>query len=453
MNVFLKNIDAVSAILKVQIEKSDYAEQWEKNLRGLRQKAVLPGFRKGMVPLGLVKKMYGKQTLLEEINKIMQESINNYLTDNQVSYLGNLLQNETEQKKIDYDIDENFEFCFDIALMPQFDVQLSKDDVIASYRVVISDEDVETRIEEMRKSFGMSEDAEKVEADDIVKGELVELEAGAPKQDGIHVEEAMLMPSFLKGKMEQKKFLNAKAGAKVVFNPYKAYKGAEAEIAAFLKIEKEDVKAMKSDFSFEIKTISRFKPAELNQEFFDRVLGKDVATNETELREKVKEALSKQYASMVEYRLTTEMKEFLLQKAKDVTFAEDFLKRWMLATDEKMTQEKLDEEFPEHIRDLKYNLVTDKLAKVYELKVSREELEAMAQYVIRMQSAQYGIYSIADEDLKSYMKEMLSNQETVRNLNARVLNEKIILLLKDKITITEEEVTAEAYKKIMKENN
>ena len=459
MNVSLKNIDAVSALLKVEIEQSDYWESWDKNLRGLRQKAEMPGFRKGMVPLGLIKKMYGKQTLVEEINKLLANSTYNYLHDNQIRYLGDLMPNETEQKKNDFDTDETFEFCFDIAMAPEFDIQLSKNDALTSYRITVDSEMVNKQVDSYRRSFGTHENADRVDAEDLVKGKLTELaadpsnakEAPVPKVDGIVNEEALLMPSYLKGKMEQKKFLKAKTGDTIVFNPYKAYKGTEAEIASFLKIEKEAVKNMKSDFSFEIKEITRFIPAALDQELFDKVFEVEKVQDEADFRDRINASLTLQFASQTDYKLQDDLHNMLIEKAGDLVFADAILKRWLLRTNEKTTMEAIELEYPKIVREWKYQLAKEKLIKAFDIKVENEDVEMMAKNVVKMQLEQYGIYAPQDDLVEKYASELMKKQEKVSDLADRVLDEKVISLMKDKITIAEQEVTLEDFRKILEE--
>ena len=451
MNFSLKKNDAVSILLKVEIEKNDYAEQLEKNLRKLRQQARIPGFRPGMAPLGYIKKMYGKQSMIEEVNKLVMNGLYTYLKENNVNILGDPIANETEQKKIDFDIDENFEFCFDIALRPDINFQLSKDDTLTSYRVVIDDETINKDVDSYRKQFGVSDKADSVAAEDIVKGKITELEEGAPKAEGIVIEEAMLMPSFMKGKMEQKKFIGAPIGKTIIFNPYKAYKGAEAEIASFLNIEKEAVKNMKSDFSFEVNEITRYTPAELNQDFFDKVYGADSVKSETEFRDKIKDTLSRQYDSYDEIILKRNIREMLIQKAGDVVFADDILKRWLLITNKKSTTEEVENDYPSVVRDLKYHFIREKLIETHHIIVEDDDINVLARQIVRSQFAQYGMYSVPDDMLDNYVKDMLKNEKTVNDLADRAIDDKLSVLVKEIITIAEQEVTTEEFKKIIEE--
>ena len=451
MNISLKNMDAVYAILKIEIEKNDYAEQLDKNLRKLRQKANMPGFRQGMVPFGLIKKLYGKQSLVEEINKLVSEHLFSYLRENQINILGEPMTCMTEQKRIDFDTDENFEFCFDLALTPVIDVQISKEDRLKLYKIVLKDEEVDKQIDLYRNDFGSYEKIDQVGTEDLVKGILVELEEGVPKTAGIKMEDASLMLYDLKGKMEQKKFIKAKVGDIIVFNPYKAYKGAEVELAAFLKIDKEAVKEMKSDFTFEISEINHFVPAEINQALFDKIFGENKVQSEAEFREEIGKLLTNEFASEAAYRRNKGFRDLVKRKADHLVFANDIIKRWILATNEKMTEETLADNFPKMIEDLKYRLVKEKLVKDFDILVADEDIEAMAKRMVQLQFAQYGMTSVPDETLDYHVKDMLSAKDTVDSLFARVLDEKLSDSLHEIITVEEQEVTVEEYRKIMEE--
>jgi len=451
MNVSFKSNDAISGILKIDIEKNDYAEQLSKNLQKLRQKVNMPGFRKGMVPVGMVKKLYGKQAMAEEVNNLVSEKLFSYIRDNDIKILGEPIPSETEQKAINFDTDEDFEFCFDIALAPEIDVNLTKKDKLTFYTINVDDEIVNKQVDSYCKNFGSYDKADKVEEEDLVKGTIVELENGEPKPGGIFIEDSVLMPSYMKGKMEQKKFIGAKPGDKIVFNPNKAHKGAEAELSSFLKISKDEVKSMKSDFTFEIKEITRHKGAELNQDLFDRVFGQDAVKDEAAFRSKVKESLAEQFAPESDYKLIKDMRDMLISKVGNVTFADDILKRWLLIANDKSTKEDIDRDFPKVIEDLEYHLIKEKIVKDNELKVEKEDIEALGRRVARSQFAQYGMMSVPDDVLDNYVKDMLSKQETVNNIVDRVIDEKLSIYIKGVVTIEEKAVTVEEFGKILEE--
>lgn len=448
MNVSLKNNDTTSGILKLEIVKADYADLVEKSLKSLRQKANMPGFRKGMVPMGMIKKMYGTHVLVEEINKLVSENLYKYIQENNLHILGEPMPNETEQKPLNFEKDEDFEFCFDVALAPEFTLEVSKADKVPYYQVKIDDEMIDSQVNSYRSNFGSYEKAEEVEEKDLVKGTVAELENGSPKEGGIVVENAVLMPMYIKNEEEKAKFIGAKVNSVVVFNPNKAYEGAEAEIAAFLKIDKEKVAETTGDFSFEIKEITRHKDAEMNQELFDKVFGEGEVTSEEDFRNRIKEALSEQFIPQSDFKFLTDIRDLLVERAGELKFAEGLLKRWLLSTNNKTTPEKLDEDFPKLIQDLKYQLVKDNLVKKNGLKIEEHDVEEFAKRVAKAQFAQYGMLSVPEDVLNNYAKDMLKNKQTLQNVMDRAVEEKLAAWLKEQVELEVKEVSAEEFGKL-----
>ena len=448
MNVSLKNIDAVSGIVKLEIVKADYAEQVEKSLRNFRQKANVPGFRKGMVPMGMVKKMYGKHVLVEEVNKLVSENLFSYIRENKLNILGEPMPNESEQKPINFDTQEDFEFCFDVALVPEINITLSKGDKLPYYEVAIDDEMLNQQIDAYTANFGTYDKADEVEEKDMVKGTVAELENGSPKEGGIVVEEAVLMPAYMKDEAEKAKFVGAKVNSVVVFNPNKAYEGAEAEIASFLKVDKEAVAGITGDFSFEITEITRHQKAEMNQELFDKVFGEGVVTSEEEFKNKIKDALTDQFTPQSDYKFLLDAREVLVQKAGEMKFADDMLKRWLVAANENTTAEKVEEDFPKMIEDLKYQLIKENLVKSNNLKVEDADIEAFAKRVAQAQFAQYGMLSVPEDVLANYAKDMLKNKQTLQNIIDRAVEEKLAAWLKEQVELDVKEVSTEEFSKL-----
>ena len=451
MNVSLKNIDATKGIVKLEIVKADYADKVEKSLRSFRQKAELPVFRQGMVPMGMVKKMYGKHVLVEEINKLVSENLYNYIRENKLNILGEPLPNETEQKEINFDTQEDFEFCFDVALAPEIKIELSKNDKVPYYQVNIDDEMIGKQVEAYQANFGTYDQVEDVEEKDLVKGTVAELENGSPKEGGIVVEEAVLMPMYIKDEAEKAKFIGAKKNSVIVFNPNKAYEGAEAEIASFLKVNKEAVSGITGDFSFEITEVTRHKNAELNQELFDKVFGEGVVTSEEEFKNKIREALAEQFTPQSDFKFLVDARDLLVQKAGELSFAEDLLKRWLLVANEKNTKEKIDEEYPRIIEDLKYQLIKENLVKENGLKVEDADIEGFAKRVAKAQFAQYGMLSVPEDVLANYAKDILKNKQTLQNIIDRAVEEKLAGWLKEQVELDTKEVTADEFNKLFEE--
>lgn len=450
MNISLKKNDADnSGILKIEIVKADYAENLEKSMRSFRQKVALPGFRKGMVPMGMVKKMHGTQLLVEEINRLVSDSLFNYIRENNLNILGEPMPNETEQKDLNFVTQEDFEFCFDLAFAPEIKISLNKRDKLTSYKVVIDDEMVNNQVESYRSNFGSYEEADDmIQEKDLLKGTLAELENGVVKEGGIVVEDAVLMPLYMKDEAERAKFLESKKNSVVIFNPKKAYEGANAEIASLLKVTKEQAEEITADFSFEISEVTRHKPAELNQELFDKALGEGAATNEEEFRAKVKSIIAEQFEPQENYKFLNDARDLLVKKAGEPVFADAILKRWLLETNKKQTADKLDEEFPKLIEDLKYQLVKESLVKENDIKVEDADIEAFAARVAKSQFAQYGMLSVPEDVLSGYVKDMLKNKQTLQNIIDRVVEEKLAEVLKGLVKVEEKEVSVEEFNKL-----
>lgn len=448
MNVSLKNNDAVSGIVKLEIVKADYADQVEKSLRSFRQKANVPGFRKGMVPMGMVKKMYGKHVLVEEINKLVSDNLFKYIRENKLNILGEPMPNETEQKPLDFEKDEDFEFCFDVALAPEIHIELSKNDKVPYYQVAIDDDMLSKQVESYQANFGTYNNADDAQEKDLIKGTVAELENGSPKEGGIVVEDAVLMPMYIKNEEEKAKFIGAQVNSVVVFNPNKAYEGAEAEIASFLKIDKSQVAETTGDFSFEIKEISRHQPAEMNQELFDKVFGEGVVTSEEEFRNKIREALSEQFTPQSDFKFLTDIRDILVEKAGEMTFADNLLKRWLLTANEKNTPESIEADYPQIVNDLKYHLIKENLVKENNLKVEDADIENFARRVAKAQFAQYGMLSVPEDVLANYAKDMLKNKQTLQNILDRAVEEKLAAWLKEQIELDVKEVSADEFNKL-----
>ena len=449
MNVsFDKNNDAVSGILKLEIVKADYAEQLDKDLRSIRQKANVPGFRKGMVPLGMIKKMFGKQALVEVVNKLISENLFKYIRENDLHVLGEPMPNETEQKPLDFDHSEDFEFCFDLALAPEIHIELSKNDQFPYYKVKVDEEMINTQVDSYRANFGSDVDGEAVEEKDMVKGTVAELENGTPKEGGIVVENAVLMPMYIKNEEEKAKFIGANVNSVVVFNPNKAYEGAEAEIASFLRIEKEKVAELTGDFSFEVKTISRHQAAEMNQELFDKVFGENVVTSEEEFKQKIEDALLEQFMPQSDFKFLMDIRDMLVERAGELKFDDALLKRWLLASNSKNTPEQLEKDYPQVVKDLTYQLIKDALVRQNDLKVTPADVDSFAKRVAKAQFAQYGMLSIPEDVLDNYAKEMLKNAQTAENIANRAIEEQLAAWLKEQVTLDEKEVSADEFTKL-----
>lgn len=448
MDTSLISVDSVNAILKIEVKKADYQVKVDEAIKTFRKKANVPGFRPGTVPVGMVKKMYGKSILADEVNKLVGEGIYNYIQENKLNILGEPLPNQEKQQPVDFAKEEDYEFFFDIALAPEIKLDLTKKDKMDYFKIAIDEELVQKQISSYKANYGKYETVEEdAKPTDLLKGEVVELENGTPKAGGIAVEGAVLMPSYMKDEEEQAKFANVKKEAQIVFNPGKAYDGNETEIASFLHIDKDAVEAIAPEFMFTVKEITRYKEADLDQALFDKVFGEGTVKTEAEFLDKIKESLSSQLAPDSDYKFLLDARALLENKVGDLAFPDAFLKRWLLTTGSEKTAESLDAEYPKILEDLKFHLIKEQLAKDNDLKIEEVDVRNVAMQAARVQFAQYGMVGMPDDVLANYANEMLKNKETSRNLVDKAMEEKIAACLKSLITLNEKEISLDEFKK------
>ena len=448
MNVSLQN-NKVSALLTVKLEKADYQERVDKALKHLRQKAQMPGFRPGMVPMGLVKKMYGKSVLAEEVNKLLSETVYKYIQDNKVNILGEPLPNEEKQPAIDFDTMEEFEFLFDIALAPEFKVEVSKDDKVDYYDIKVTDEMVNNQVKAYTQRNGKYEQVETYAENDLLKGLLAELdEEGNTKEGGIQVEGAVMMPAYMKNDEQKAIFANAKVNDVLVFNPHTAWDGNPAELASLLKIDKEAAAEMKSNFSYQVEEITRFVEGELNQDIFDQVFGEGNVKTEEEFRAKVKEVIANQFVADSDYKFLIDLRKVLTDKIGKLEFPDALLKRIMRLNNPDKDEKFVEDNYDKSIEELTWHLIKEQLVKANDIKVEQKDITDMAKEATRAQFAQYGMLSVPDEILENYSKEMLKKKESVEGLVNRVVETKLATALKPQVTLENKAISAVDFNKM-----
>ena len=423
MQITQSELKNLTATLTITIEPADYQEDVQKELKQVRQKAQMPGFRPGMVPAGLVKKMYGKGILADVLNKKVGESLQKHIEDNQLAILGEPLPNNELTPAIDMDTQDTFTFAFDIAVAPEFDAKLNGKNKLTEYEIEVTDEMVENQVKSYTERFGEYTQAEEVAEGDLVKGLCKEVDGEIVKEG------AILNPQYMKQKTQAKKFIGAKKGAIITFNPTKAF-GSEVEVSSLLGITKEQATELKSDFTFEIQEITRHTAAAINGELFAKVYGENNVKDEADFRAKVKAEIVANMAEDSKYKFGIDAKEAIMKKMEKVEFPVDFLKRWVLATNEKMTEEQLEKDFPQMIDELKWHLAKDQLMKEFNVDVQKEDVEAYAKEVAKMQFMQYGLMHIDDQYLTSYAQEMLKQENQLRGIVERVAENKIYDALK-----------------------
>ncbi len=341
MNITKNQIDNLNATIKIELGKEDYAARVEKALKDYQKKVVVNGFRPGKTPLGMVKKMYGQSLLVDEINKVLGESLNNYIKENDLQILGEPLPNETDQKELNLE-DEKLEFVYDIALAPEVNAKMSKREKVPFYTITVNDEMLDKQIESICKNNGNMVPVEEIEGTEYLKGELIELdEKGQVKEEGIKNEDASMSLHYMKDEDALNAFKGKKAGEEVKFNAAKAYPN-KTDFAAMLGVKKEEAEGAGENYCFIIKEIKRFVDAEVNEELFTKLYGEGVVKDAADFRARVKEDIGNQLKGHSEYRFTIDAKEKLIKKNEDVKLPEAFLKRWIVAVNENMTPEQVE---------------------------------------------------------------------------------------------------------------
>ena len=448
MNVSHNNIDQLNAIVTIEIEKADYADKVKKSLRAYGDKANIPGFRRGHVPYGMLVKMYGKAVKADEVNRLVSEALYNYITDNKLNILGEPMT--AEDQTIDIEADENFTFKFDIALAPEINVTLDKNITVPYYKIAVTDEMVGKQDEMFRQRQGKQITIDAVsEERDLIKGSMVELENGVAKEGGIVVESTILSPAYIKD--EKEKFSAAKVGDKVIFNPAVACGDSMGELASMLNIDRDAAAEVKNDFEMTITEITHLQPAEHDQEFFDGIFGKDAVKNEEEYTAKVREMIAMQLIPESEYRFGIDARKAIEAQVGELELPAEFLKRWLVATNEKYTEENISEEYSKMEADLKWHLIKEFIAKTMEIKVVDEDLKALAMSVTRQQFAQYGMSNLPDDIVENYSQEMLKSKESRAQLIDRATETKIQEAIKNAVTLEEKEISTEDFGKLFQE--
>jgi trigger factor len=447
MNITRESIDDLNAVLKIQVEKTDYDGNVEKVLRDYRKKANIKGFRPGMVPIGLIKKMYGKAVQIDEINKVVTENIQKYLTDEKIEILGDPLPKIDDNEKIDFDTQESFTFSFDLGLAPSFETKLSKKNKVTYYEIAADDKMKNDYLDNYTRRYGKFEKADISEEKDILKGKIEALdEKGNPLPEGILADDTTLSIEVIKDKKIKKQFIGRAEKDSIDFDLRKAFPN-DNEIAGLLKKQKEEVGKVEGDFRFTINEISRFRPAEINQELFDRIYGENIIHSEEEFRDRINEEITTNLGNESDYKLSVDLKKLAIEKS-EFQLPEAFLKRWLLKVNEKTTEELVEKEFDTFSRDLKWQLIRNKIARMNELKITEEELQKEAEKITRLQFSQYGLFYATDEQVANYAKETLKREEDAKRIADKILEEKVNVILKDIVKLENKTVSIEEFNKL-----
>lgn len=452
MNIVQENTAPLEAVLKVSLSEEDYRDQVDKELRNLQKKAQMPGFRPGKVPMGIVKKMYGKSVLAEEVNKILADAVYNYIKENELNVLGNPLPDNEKANAIDWENQTEFEFHYEIGLAPEIDLELSEDIEVEYHKIKVEDDIVDNYLKDIRKRYGKMTNPGTAEAEDVLFGEFTEMEApGKPKDEG-HTHKANVYIQYLKDEELKSQLVGAKPGTTVEMDIVKAV-DSETEAAAMVGVKKEELDQYSPLFRFVVESISRVEPAELNEELFKKVAPEEDIKTEEEFREHLAGQISQQYQTDADKHFKNVVMEKLV-KETDLSLPESFLKKWLLDTNkdnEEITEEKVNNEFDQFADSFRWQLLENHLIKKYEIKVEPEEVNAQIEKFIRAQLKQYGQENVEQEMLDQYVKQIAANKDEVKKVYDQLFDEKLLNLFKEKLKLKEKETGFDDFVKLVTE--
>ena len=447
MKVTFENPDKVNGLMTLTVEEADYQADVEKKLKDYRKKAQLPGFRPGMVPMGMIKRQYGTAVKVEEINRLLGEEIYKYVNENKIQMLGEPLPSD-KQEPVDVEGAAPYTFVFDIAVAPEFKIELTGKDKVDFYSISVDDKMVDNQVEMFAQRAGHNEKVEEYQDNDMLKGDLRELDAdGNTKEDGIEVSEATVMPTYIKNEDQKKLFDGAKLGDVITFNPRKAYE-SDAELASFLKVDKADLGFHTGDFSYQVTEISRYVKSEVNQALFDAIYGEGVVKDEKEFREKIAEGLKAQFVNDSDFRFMMDLRQYCEKKVGDLTFPEALLKRVMLNNNKDKGADFVEKNFDKSIQELKWHLIKEQLVSALGIKIEDADVKEAAKEAARAQFAQYGMGNVPDEYLENYAQDMLKKKEYVESLVDRSIDRKLIAAVKPVVKLNEKTVSLDEFNKL-----
>ena len=443
MNITFENPDKVNGLMTITVEENDYKENVEKALKDYRKKANVPGFRPGQVPMGMIKRMYGNAVKMDAINRVVGQEMYKYVQENKIQMLGEPLPHEGNEA-VDIEKEAPYTFQFDLAVAPEINVKLSGHDKVDYLTIEVDDKLIDQQVQMYASRSGSYKKADDYQENDLLKGDLRELDV----ENGIELSEAVVMPSYIKNEDQKKLFEGAKLGDIITFNPRKAYQ-SDAELASFLKVEKADLGHHAGEFTYQITEISRFTPAEVNQELFDQVYGKDAVKDEKEFRERVAAEIQAQLQQNSDWKFLQDLRKHCEKKAGKLEWPDELLKRIMKQNNPDKGDEYVEKNYEGSIKELTWHLIKEQLVSEHEIKISDDEVKAAAREAARAQFAQYGMSNIPDEYLDNYAQDMLKKEENVQGFVDRAIDQKLISVMKNVVKLNEKTVTLDEFNELM----
>jgi trigger factor len=447
MNISQEKIDNLNTVVKININPEDYQPKIEKAMKDQAKKAKLPGFRPGMVPVAHIKKMYGKSILVDEINNMLSETLNKYLEEEKLEVLGQPLPKVDDAKEYNWDFADNFEFTYEVGLAPSFDIEFSSKDKVTQYVIKVDDETLESRIKNIRRSYGKMTNPDVSADDDVLYAELTQLSPDGSVFEGGISNTASIRLDQIKNEEIKKSLIGLKKDDELVFDINAAFDNDAPKVAGLLKIEEDEAADLKSNFKLTVKNVNRLEEGDLNQEFFDKIFGEGVVTDEAGFRAKITEELEMMMTQDAERKLQDEIYNFSIDKV-NFELPDAFLKRWLKATNEKLTDEELEGGYADFAKNLKWTLIENKLMKDNNIDIKYEEVFEFAKGSLEQQFRMYSPQALTEEQLGQYTVQYLQNKENANKVFEQVKALKVFDYIKSVITLDNKEILFSDFNKL-----
>lgn len=449
MNISQEKIDNLNAVVTINMNPEDYQPRVDKAIKDHAKKAKIPGFRPGMVPPAHIKKMYGKSILVDEVNNLLSDTLNNYLTEQKLEVLGQPLPKVDDKKEYNWDFADSFEFNYEVGLAPEFTIDLSSKDKITQYEIKVDDETLQSRIKNIRRSYGKMTNPDVSADDDVLYAQLTQLSPdGSVFEDGIVNTTSVRLDQVIDEKIK-KSLIGLKKDDELVFDIQKAFKNDAVKVAALLGIDETEAADLKSNFRLTVKNVNRLEEGDLNQEFFDKLFGEGVVTDEAGFIAKITEELESMMVQDADRKLQNDIYTYALDKVK-FELPDDFLKRWLKATNENLSQEDLDGGYNDFAKNLKWTLIENKILKDNNIEIKYEEVFAAAKQSLAQQFAMYSPQPIAEEQLAQYAVQYMQNKENANKVFEEVKALKTLDHIKSVVTLDKKEIMYNNFKELVK---
>ncbi|MDP3397906.1 MAG: trigger factor [Bacteroidales bacterium] len=441
MKITQKNVDDLTMVVTMNIEKDDYKEKTKKILSDYRKNADIKGFRKGMAPMGMIEKMHGKSAMLDAVNNLISDGLNNYITDNKINILGEPLPHEDEKKNIDWENDTEFEVSFDLAIAPKIELELSSKDKITYYEPNITDEEKAKFRSNLLRQFGTLVNTDAIEEDDFIIADLIQ---GETRIEGTYVALRSIADKKIK-----KSFIGKKSGDELTIDVNKAFEN-ETDRAAMLKIKKEELATIEPNYTVVVKEVKRFAEAEVNQDFYDKAFGAGNVKSEEEFDSKIVDRIKSEFAQESDYRFMLDAREALIEKAA-IALPEQFLKRWLHNANEgKFTMEEIEKDFGLFLKDFRWQMIRQFITNEQKIQITREHLLDHARKIAAYQFAMYGLQNAPQEQIDTYAESLLKNEKEGRRIIEKVEDDLVLEYVRSVVTLDKKSITIEKLQELTK---